>query len=71
MLQLKKQIEELTARLGQQANAQETKEGSSSESCKEEDSHQTSNPILDKVKEEPGSLIKREPQEEEVEVCYL
>lgn len=64
---LKKQIEDLTARLGQQTNVQETKEGSSSESCKEEDSHQTSNPVLDKVKEEPGSLIKREPQEEETE----
>ena len=41
----------------------------SSESCKEEDSHQASNPVLDKVKEEPGGLIKREPQEEETEVC--
>lgn len=70
MFQLKKEVEDLTSRLGQQVTVQEIKEGSSSESCKEEELSQAANPIIDKVKEEPGLMIKKEPQEEEVEVLF-
>ncbi|XP_075220361.1 E3 ubiquitin-protein ligase Bre1 [Lycorma delicatula] len=64
---LKKEIEDLTARLGQQP-VQEKQEGSSCESSKEEESIQSSGMILDKCKEEPGNInIKREPTDEEPE----
>ncbi|XP_022207571.2 E3 ubiquitin-protein ligase Bre1 [Nilaparvata lugens] len=65
---LKKEIEDLTGRLGQ-LPAQEKQENSSSESSKEEEMEKSSSIIgMDKIKDEPGGMsIKREPTEEEAE----
>ncbi|XP_054270462.1 E3 ubiquitin-protein ligase Bre1 isoform X2 [Macrosteles quadrilineatus] len=63
---MKKEIEELQGRLSQQG-VQEVKECSNLE-CKEEESNQSGTMPLDKVKEEPGTSIKKEPQDEELEV---
>ncbi|XP_046680680.1 E3 ubiquitin-protein ligase Bre1 isoform X2 [Homalodisca vitripennis] len=62
---LKKELEELNNRLSQQGGV-EVKECSSLE-CKEEESNQSASMPLDKVKEEPSSNIKKEPQDEEPE----
>jgi hypothetical protein len=64
--QLKKELEELTTRMGQQT-VQEIKEGSLSESsCKEEET------LMDKgavqMKEESGTCANKEGAEEEAEV---
>lgn len=51
-----------------QQGGQEVKECSSIE-CKEEESNQSASVALDKVKDEPGTSIKKEAQDEEPEVC--
>ncbi|PNF43153.1 E3 ubiquitin-protein ligase Bre1 [Cryptotermes secundus] len=62
---LKKELEELTARIGQQT-VQEMKEGSLSESsCKEEESSADKGAVL--VKEETGTCTNKEGAEEEAE----
>jgi hypothetical protein len=64
--QLKKELEELTARMGQQT-VQEIKEGSLSESsCKEEETSADKGAVL--VKEETGTCANKEGAEEEAEV---
>jgi hypothetical protein len=64
--QLKKELEELTARMGQQT-VQENKEGSLSESsCKEEETSADKGAVL--VKEETGTCANKEGAEEEAEV---
>lgn len=66
IFQLKKEIEDLSSRLGQQAS-QEVKEGSLSESsCKEEEPSSLQGPA--QVKEEPGNNTTKEGFEEEPEV---
>lgn len=64
--QLKKELEELTARMGQQT-VQEIKEGSLSESsCKEEET--STDKCTVQVKEEAGTCANKEGAEEEAEV---
>jgi hypothetical protein len=64
--QLKKELEEVTARIGQQT-VQEIKEGSLSESsCKEEET--TADKCAVSVKEETGTCANKEGAEEEAEV---
>lgn len=58
----------MNTRLSQQGG-QEVKECLSLE-CKEEESNQSATTPLDKVKEEPGCNIKKEPQDEEPEVRH-
>jgi hypothetical protein len=64
--QLKKELEELTARVGQQT-VQEMKDCSLSESsCKEEET--STDKIAVQVKEEAGTCGSKEGAEEEAEV---
>jgi hypothetical protein len=64
--QLKKELEEVTTRMGQQT-VQEIKEGSLSESsCKEEETSADKGAVL--VKEETGTCSNKEGAEEEAEV---
>lgn len=67
--QLKKELEELTARVGQQT-VQEIKEGSLSESsCKEEETSADKNSV--QVKDEIGACANKDGAEEEAEVSTL
>ena len=64
--QLKKELEELTARVGQQT-VQEIKEGSLSESsCKEEETSADKSAV--QVKDEVGACANKDGAEEEAEV---
>jgi transcription antitermination factor NusA-like protein len=67
--QLKKELEELTARVGQQT-VQEIKEGSLSESsCKEEENSADKSAV--QVKDEVGACASKDGAEEEAEVSTL
>jgi transcription antitermination factor NusA-like protein len=67
--QLKKDLEELTARMGQQT-VQEIKEGSLSESsCKEEETSADKGAV--QVKDEVGTCANKDGAEEEAEVSRL
>lgn len=68
---LKKEIEELTAKLGQQAS-QENKEGNSSDGSGKEEDASNSLPGSAQIKEESGITIKRESgADEEVETIEV
>lgn len=70
-MQLRKEIEELTAKLGQQTTAQETKESVKEEvNVKEEENPEKTQNV--QVKEEPAAAsnatVKKEEEETEVKV---
>ncbi|XP_076233121.1 E3 ubiquitin-protein ligase Bre1 isoform X2 [Calliopsis andreniformis] len=67
---LKKEIEELTAKLGQQTS-QESKEGNNSDGSGKEEDASNSLPGSAQIKEESGVSIKRESGEEEVETIEV
>ncbi|OAD60192.1 E3 ubiquitin-protein ligase Bre1 [Eufriesea mexicana] len=67
---LKKEIEELTTKLGQQTS-QENKEGNNSDGSGKEEDASNSLPGSTQIKEESGVSIKRESGEEEVETIEV
>ncbi|XP_076292245.1 E3 ubiquitin-protein ligase Bre1 isoform X2 [Lasioglossum baleicum] len=67
---LKKEIEELTAKLGQQTS-QESKEGNNSDGSGKEEDASNSLSGSAQIKEESGISIKRESGEEEVETIEV
>ncbi|XP_012236316.1 E3 ubiquitin-protein ligase Bre1 isoform X1 [Bombus impatiens] len=67
---LKKEIEELTTKLGQQTS-QENKEGNNSDGSGKEEDASNSLPGSAQIKEESGVSIKRESGEEEVETIEV
>ncbi|XP_031848348.1 E3 ubiquitin-protein ligase Bre1 isoform X2 [Nomia melanderi] len=67
---LKKEIEELTAKLGQQTS-QESKEGSNSDGSGKEEDASNSLSGSTQIKEESGVSIKRESGEEDVETIEV
>ncbi|XP_076382908.1 E3 ubiquitin-protein ligase Bre1 isoform X1 [Megalopta genalis] len=67
---LKKEIEELTAKLGQQTS-QESKEGNNSDGSGKEEDASNSLSGSAQIKEESGVSIKRESGEEEVETIEV
>lgn len=67
---LKKEIEELTTKLGQQTS-QENKEGNNSDGSGKEEDASNSLPGSTQIKEESGVSIKRESGEEEIETIEV
>ncbi|XP_025160593.1 E3 ubiquitin-protein ligase Bre1 isoform X3 [Harpegnathos saltator] len=67
---LKKEVEELTAKLGQQTS-QENKEGNNSDGSGKEEDTSNSLPGSAQIKEESGVTIKREVVDEEVETIEV
>lgn len=67
---LKKEIEELTTKLGQQTS-QENKEGNNSDGSGKEEDASNSLPGSTQIKEESGVSMKRESGEEEVETIEV
>ncbi|XP_032674929.1 E3 ubiquitin-protein ligase Bre1 isoform X3 [Odontomachus brunneus] len=67
---LKKEVEELTAKLGQQTS-QENKEGNNSDGSGKEEDAPNSLPGSTQIKEESGVNIKREIVDEEVETIEV
>ncbi|XP_014224844.1 E3 ubiquitin-protein ligase Bre1 isoform X1 [Trichogramma pretiosum] len=63
---LKREVEELTSKLGQQ-NSQESKEGNNSDGSGKEEDAPNSLPVAGQIKDETGMPIKREGADEDIE----